>query len=153
MNRFLSDWGICLTPNGPLHKRKRKPSLNPGYVDPGLSHLLKGPVEVDFQLIHKRVASGHRIRPATLKSRVCTERVMATRQVAMYLCRKLTDSAFPAIGESFRRDDSTAINAYNQVTRRAGSDRAFAESFEKMEQKIAIDVVRRSLNRLSRPRV
>jgi Bacterial dnaA protein helix-turn-helix len=78
---------------------------------------------------------------------------MAARQIAMYLCRKLTDSAFRAVGESFGRDHSTAIFNYQQIARRAASDSAFAEWLEKMEQQIAIEAVRRNLRRLGRPRV
>jgi DnaA-like protein len=96
VTRFLSDWGIRPSTKGAVHERKRHPSLSLAYVNLGLSHLLKGGVEIDLELIHKRVASTLRIRPATLKSRVRTEHVMAARQIAMYLCRKLTDSAFPA---------------------------------------------------------
>lgn len=70
----------------------------------------------------------------------------------MYLCRKLTDSVFPAIRESFDRDYSTAIHTDQQLARCTGSHSAFAKCFEKMEPKIAIDAVRRSLSGLSRPR-
>ena len=153
MTRFLSDWGIRPSPKGPVHERKRHPSLSPTYVNLGLSRLLKGRVEVDLGLIHKRVAATLRIPPATLKSWVLTKHVIAARQIAMYLCRKLTDSGFPAVGESFRRDHSTAIFNYQQIARRVASESAFAEWLEKMEQQIAIDAVRRNLRRLGGPRV
>jgi hypothetical protein len=44
----------------------KAPFVSPAYVDLGLSHLLKGRVETDLELIHKRVASTLRIRPAAI---------------------------------------------------------------------------------------
>ena len=52
----------------------------------------------------------------------------------MYMCRKLTDSSFPAIGEQFGRDHSTVIHAYNLIARRVASDTSFRHSFEKIER-------------------
>jgi chromosomal replication initiator protein len=111
---------------------------------------MKIKVEIDLQLIHKRVEATLRIRPCALKSRRRTRRIASARQIAMYLCRKLTDSSFPEIGASLCRDHSTAIVAFNQVAHRAAVDSAFSKALEKMEQKIAIAAVRRSLRRLQR---
>jgi len=40
------------------------------------------------------------------------------RQVAMYLCRKLTKGSFPEIRALFGRDHSTVIHSYNLIGRR-----------------------------------
>jgi chromosomal replication initiator protein len=58
------------------------------------------------------------------------------RLVAMYLCRKLTDSSFPCIGEAFGRDHSTVIHAYNLIARRISNDSAFRMSIEKIEREL-----------------
>ena len=50
----------------------------------------------------------------------------------MYLCRKLTDSSFPTIGESFGRDHSTVIHACNLIARRVANDSAFRISLDKI---------------------
>jgi chromosomal replication initiator protein len=52
----------------------------------------------------------------------------------MYLCRKLTESSFPTIGEGFGRDHSTVIHAHNLILRRVSSDSAFRMSIEKIER-------------------
>jgi DnaA-like protein len=151
MDRFLSDWGVHLSPNGPVLERKRRPSLCAKYVEQAFRRLLKErAVAIDLKRIQKQVASTLRLRPGALKSRQRTRRVIAARQTAMYLCRELTGSSFREIGAFFGRDDSTAIHAYNQIACRAGSDSSFAKSLEKMQQKIAIDAVLRSLRRLQR---
>ena len=54
----------------------------------------------------------------------------------MYLCRKLTDSSFPVIGDHFDRDHSTVIHAYNLIARRMSSDSAFRMSIEKIEREL-----------------
>jgi chromosomal replication initiator protein len=54
--------------------------------------------------IQKTVADFFHIRLADLKSKKRTQHIAFCRQVAMYLCRKLTDNSFPTIGEHFERD-------------------------------------------------
>jgi chromosomal replication initiator protein len=52
----------------------------------------------------------------------------------MYLCRKMTASSFPSIGEQFGRDHSTVIHAFNLVEHRATNDPAFRRLMEEMER-------------------
>jgi chromosomal replication initiator protein len=54
----------------------------------------------------------------------------------MYLCRKLADSFFPAIGAAFGRDHSTVIHACNLIARRISNDSAFRFSIEKVEREL-----------------
>ena len=46
------------------------------------------------------------------------------RQVAMYLCRELTDLSLPRIGEHFNRDHTTVLHSVEKVKRILRSDRA-----------------------------
>jgi chromosomal replication initiator protein len=49
--------------------------------------------------------------------------VVYARQVAMYLCRELTDLSLPAIGQKFGgRDHSTVLHAHRQVRNRILTD-------------------------------
>jgi len=54
----------------------------------------------------------------------------------MYLCRKLTDGSFRAIGAAFDRDHSTVIHVYNLIARRIGNDSAFRFSIERVEREL-----------------
>ncbi|HVC45112.1 MAG TPA: chromosomal replication initiator protein DnaA [Candidatus Binataceae bacterium] len=90
----------------------------------------------DVETIQKVVADFFHIRLADLKSKKRTQHIAFCRQVAMYLCRKLTDSSFPAIGESFGRDHSTVIHAHNLIARRIANDSAFRFSIEKIEREL-----------------
>jgi len=91
-------------------------------------------VKLDIDLIQKRVSEFFHIRLADLKSKKRTQHIAFCRQVAMYLCRKLTDSSFPTIGDRFGRDHSTVIHAYNLISRRVSNDSAFRHSIDKIER-------------------
>ncbi len=88
----------------------------------------------DIESIQRVVADFFHIRLADLKSKKRTQHIAFCRQVAMYLCRKLTESSFPMIGEGFGRDHSTVIHAHNLILRRVSSDSAFRMSIEKIER-------------------
>jgi len=53
----------------------------------------------DIECIQRTVSDFFHIQLADLKSKKRTQRIAFSRQVAMYLCRKMTDSPFPTIGE------------------------------------------------------
>ncbi len=93
-------------------------------------------VKPDVDAIQRTVADFFHIRLADLKSKKRTQHIAFCRQVAMYLCRKLTDCSFPTIGDHFGRDHSTVIHAYNLIARRVSSDSAFRMSIEKIEREL-----------------
>ena len=72
----------------------------------------------NIEAIQRVVSDCFHIRLADLKSKRRTQRVAFCRQVAMYLCRKITGNSFPSIGEHFGRDHSTVIHAFNLIERR-----------------------------------
>jgi chromosomal replication initiator protein len=88
----------------------------------------------DIEAIQRVVSDCFHIRLADLKSKKRTQRVAFCRQVAMYLCRKITSNSFPSIGEHFGRDHSTVIHAFNSIERRVNNDSAFRFSIEKIER-------------------
>jgi chromosomal replication initiator protein len=92
----------------------------------------------DIESIQRAVADFFHIRLADLKSKKRTQHIAFCRQVAMYLCRKLTESSFPTIGEAFGRDHSTVIHAHNLILRRVSNDSAFRMSIEKIERELKV---------------
>jgi chromosomal replication initiator protein len=90
----------------------------------------------DIEIIQRIVAEFFHIRLADLKSKKRTQHIAFCRQVAMYLCRKITESSFPTIGEHFGRDHSTVIHAFNLIQRRVTNDSAFRFSIEKIEREL-----------------
>jgi len=90
----------------------------------------------DIEAIQRTVADFFHIRLADLKSKKRTQHIAFCRQVAMYLCRKITESSFPTIGEHFGRDHSTVIHAFNLIQRRVTNDSAFRFSIDKIEREL-----------------
>lgn len=68
--------------------------------------------------IQEVVAQHFKIKIDDLNSKRRTRNVTVPRQLAMYLCRELTDLSLPKIGELFGgRDHTTVIHAYEKVNR------------------------------------
>jgi chromosomal replication initiator protein len=92
--------------------------------------------KLDIDIIQQHVAESFHIRLIDLKSKKRTQHLAFCRQVAMYLCRKLTDNSFPAIGVRFGRDHSTVIHACNLIAGRVDNDGAFRVSMQKIERQL-----------------
>ncbi|MBV8357772.1 MAG: hypothetical protein JO189_07525 [Deltaproteobacteria bacterium] len=87
-----------------------------------------------IEAIQRSVVDAFHIQLAELKSKKRTQHVAFCRQVAMYLCRKVTGNSFPSIGEHFGRDHSTVIHAFNLIEQRVNNDAAFRLLIEKIER-------------------
>jgi chromosomal replication initiator protein len=93
---------------------------------------------VTVEAIQKLVANYFKIKPADLKSKNNSHAISFPRQVAMYLCKQLTDSSLPAIGQIFGgKHHSTVIHAIRKINTRRETDKdfdrllkSFMESFE-----------------------
>jgi len=97
----------------------------------------KGPA-VTLDSIQKLVAGYFNIKVVDLKSKNNSRSVSFPRQVAMYLCKNLTEHSLPSIGQIFGgKHHSTVIHAIRKVEERRRQDkdfdrliRSFLESFE-----------------------
>ena len=73
--------------------------------------------------IQEAVANHFKIKIDDLNSKRRTRNVTVPRQLAMYLCRELTDLSLPKIRELFGgRDHTTVIHAYEKVNRERQED-------------------------------
>jgi chromosomal replication initiator protein len=73
-------------------------------------------VMVSVDHILKVVADRFQMKISDLKSKRRTKTVVYPRQLAMYLCRTLTDSSFPEIGRQFGgKDHSTVIHSVRLI--------------------------------------
>ncbi|MBV8453302.1 MAG: chromosomal replication initiator protein DnaA, partial [Deltaproteobacteria bacterium] len=90
----------------------------------------------DIEAIQRTVADFFHIPLAHLKSKKRTQHIAFCRQIAMYLCRKLSKSSFPTIARHFSRDHSTVIHAFKLIQRRVTNDSAFRFLIEKIEREL-----------------
>jgi len=71
---------------------------------------------ITIESIQKFVADYHQLKIADLKSRNNSKSVAMPRQVAMYLCKSLTQASLPEIGRSFGgKHHSTVIHSIKKV--------------------------------------
>ncbi len=71
---------------------------------------------LDFQKIQQCVADEFGVTLADLKTKKRNKNLVLPRQVAMYLCRQLTEASLPEIAKSFGgRDHTTILYAYNKI--------------------------------------
>ncbi len=104
---------------------------------------LKGLIEdrgrsVTVESIQKFVGNYYHIKVSELKSRNNAKHVSFPRQVAMYLCKRLTDKSLPAIGAQFGgKHHTTVLHAIRKIELMRARDgdfdriiQGFLESFE-----------------------
>ena len=75
-----------------------------------------GQKEVTLEVIQEIVASYFQIPVADLHSKKRSRNIAFPRQIAMYLCRELTESSLPSLGLFFGgRDHTTVLHAYDKI--------------------------------------
>lgn len=81
---------------------------------------------VTIDMIQKFVADYYQMKLVELKSKNNAKSVAVPRQVAMYLCKQLTNASLPEIGRSFGgKHHSTVIHSVRKVEDLRKSDSAF----------------------------
>jgi chromosomal replication initiator protein len=95
-------------------------------------------VRVTVERIQHEVSSDYGVSIEGLKSRKRTKSLTVPRQVAMYLCRQLTDLPLVEIGQAFGgRDHTTVIHACDKVEAEIQSDRTIRMRVEQLRERIA----------------
>jgi chromosomal replication initiator protein len=71
---------------------------------------------VTIEVIQKFVSEKYQLKLAELKSRNNSKSIAMPRQIAMYLCKKLTNASLPEIGKSFGgKHHSTVIHSITKI--------------------------------------
>ncbi|SFI70778.1 chromosomal replication initiator protein DnaA [Thermoflavimicrobium dichotomicum] len=95
------------------------------------------PKVVGIQHIQQEVCNYYRLRLDDLKSKKRTKTVAFPRQIAMYLCRELTDFSLPKIGEDFGgRDHTTVIHAHEKISRMLKNDPQLKQVIDNLKKRI-----------------
>ena len=78
---------------------------------------------VSIEEIQKVVANFYKIKKEDFLAKKRTRNVAYPRQIAMYICRDITDYSLPRIGELFGgRDHTTVIHACEKITKERKED-------------------------------
>jgi chromosomal replication initiator protein len=95
--------------------------------------------EITVENIQKTICDYFNLKIGDLKAKRRTQNIALPRQVAMYLCRKYTETSFPAIGDKFGgRDHSTVIHASKTIERKIKEDPHMQTTIEKLERNLNI---------------
>jgi chromosomal replication initiator protein len=95
--------------------------------------------EITIESIQKTICDYYNIKLGDLKAKRRTKNIAFPRQVAMYLCRKLTETSFPSIGDKFGgRDHSTVIHASKTIERRIKEDPYMQTTIDKIERNLNV---------------
>ncbi len=92
---------------------------------------------ITIQIIIQATADNFNINPEELISQKRTQNIAMTRQVAMYLCRILTDLSLPKIGEEFGgRDHTTVLHAFKKIDTLLATDSDLKNRLEMIKNNI-----------------
>ncbi|MGI6707111.1 MAG: chromosomal replication initiator protein DnaA [Clostridia bacterium] len=81
------------------------------------------PKKITPQLIQETVGEYFNLRVEDFKSKKRSRSIAFPRQIAMYLCRELTDLSLPRIGDEFGgRDHTTVIHACDKISNEIEND-------------------------------
>jgi chromosomal replication initiator protein len=81
---------------------------------------------ITVESIQKLVANHYNLKVTELKSKNNSQQISFPRQVAMYLCKRMTESSLPEIGRRFGgKHHSTVIHAIQKIERKRNDEREF----------------------------
>ncbi len=112
-----------------------------------LRHLLRDTLDqekhslITFDTIQRTVAEHFDIRFADMSSKRRPREIAVPRQVAMYLCRRMTSSSFPDIANSFNKTHATVLHAYNSINSRMDVDSELKQAVSTISEKLGRPVV------------
>jgi len=87
--------------------------------------------------IQEAVCSQFHVKLTELKSRRRSKTLVYPRQIAMYLCRELTDASYPEIGRQFGgKDHTTIIHACRQVAKAKETDTTLQTTLDTLKEQI-----------------
>lgn len=87
--------------------------------------------------IEEAVSTRFHVKISELKSRRRSKTLVHPRQIAMYLCRELTDASFPEIGRHFGgKDHTTIIHACKQIAKAKEHDTNLQSTLESLKTEI-----------------
>lgn len=92
---------------------------------------------INCETIKKAVCKKYGIKLADIESSKRKREFSHPRQIAMYLCREMTDSSLPKIGEYFGgRDHTTVLHAYDKIASEIKNNEVLADEIRQLKKDI-----------------
>lgn len=94
------------------------------------------PKLVTPDMIKDIVAQYYNIKVEEFNAKKRNKSIVLPRQIAMFLCREMTDLSLPRIGEEFGRDHTTIIHAFEKISSEIKIDSQLKSVIEEIRNKI-----------------
>ncbi|MDR0782193.1 MAG: chromosomal replication initiator protein DnaA [Propionibacteriaceae bacterium] len=103
-----------------------------------LKDLIPDPLDrpITAAMIMTNTASYFSLSVADLTGAARTANIALARQVAMYLCRDLTELSLPKIGALFERDHTTVMHAYRKISEVMIKDRGIFNTISEITARL-----------------
>lgn len=95
--------------------------------------------ELTFLDIQRAVADDYDLRLADMTSKERPQSVALPRQIAMFLCRTLTNGSLPEIAAAFEKTHATIVHACKTIPGRMETDRELKRRVEMIVEKLGRD--------------
>ena len=93
--------------------------------------------EITLEIIQEIVAAYFKLQVEDLHAKKRSRSIAFPRQIAMYLCRELTESSLPAIGQFFGgRDHTTVLHAYDKIKKEKETDEKLNQTINELIARI-----------------
>ncbi|MEL6257607.1 MAG: DnaA/Hda family protein [Pseudomonadota bacterium] len=94
-----------------------------------------------IDMVKRAAMRAFQVSKADLESPRKQRAIVYPRQIAMYLCREMTDKSLPQIGHSFgKRDHTTIMYAHRKITKKVKEDASVAADVERV--RACVDEIR-----------
>ena len=94
---------------------------------------------ITIPMIQRVVCDHYKISIDDLKARSNLRHVLVPRQIAMYLCKKLTNKSYPEIARQFGgKHHTTVIHSVEKITQLIGTDREMESVVKRLTDSIGI---------------
>ncbi len=92
---------------------------------------------INIEVIQSAVARYYDLKPDEFKSKKRNREISFPRQIAMYLCRELTEMSLPKIGDEFGgRDHTTVMHACDKISGDMDSNSEIRRAVEELRRNI-----------------
>ncbi len=123
-----------ITSYASLYKRPVTVEVAEEVLRRNIDHERRNPITIN--MIQKHVAEFFDIRMADMTSKQRSQNVALPRQIAMYLCRRMTKSSFPEIGAAFGKTHATVLHAHRCIQKRSIKDKQITQAVERISRQL-----------------
>ena len=94
-------------------------------------------IDISCESVKKAVCKKYNIKITDIESKKRNREFSQPRQIAMYICREMTDLSLPKIGASFGgRDHTTVLHACDKISKQIKLDPSLAEDIKNLKEDI-----------------